>query len=123
MEWETLLMSAYTLDSSIIAIIITVAALMSFTIHHYCRTGMYSTPVVLATMFLVGLFGHLTFYLSNVFFSYDPGRNAVIGASVAMVVFGFLAITVYCVYAIFSEQKRAERAAANAMAANTQDRR
>ena len=111
MEWETLLVSAYSLDSSIIAIIITIAALMSFTIHHYFHTGLYSTPVVLAVMFLVGMFGHLTFFLSNVFFSYDPGRNAVIGSSVAMAVFGVLAIVVYCLYAVFSEHKRAERAA------------
>ena len=120
MEWDTLLVSAFMVDGSIIAIIITIAALMSFTIHHYFKTGLYSTPVVLAVMFLVGLFGHLTFYLSNVFFSYEPGRNAVIGASLAMAVFGVLAITVYCLYAILSEQKRAERAARAAIASNEQ---
>ena len=120
MDWDTLLVSALTLDGSIIAIIITIAALMSFTIHHYFKTGLYSTPVVLAVMFLVGLFGHLTFFLSNVFFSYEPGRNAVIGASVAMAVFGVLAITVYCFYAILSEQKRAARAARAALASNQQ---
>ena len=120
MDWYTLLVSAFTLDGSIIAIIITIAALMSFTIHNYFKTGLYSTPVVLAVMFLVGLFGHLTFFLSNIFFSFEPGRNAVIGASLAMAVFGVIAITVYCAYAIFSEQKRAARAARNAIASNEQ---
>ncbi|MEM7751555.1 MAG: hypothetical protein AAF346_25115 [Pseudomonadota bacterium] len=123
MDWETLLLSAYTLDSSMIAVMISLAALMTFTIHHYLQTGFYTTPIVMGAMFLVGVFGHLTFYFSNIYFSYEPGRNAVIGSSLSMVAFGLLSIAAYCIYAVWTEKSRAERVARAATATPVKDRR
>ncbi len=117
MDWETILLSAYSLDSSMVAIFISLAALMTFTIHHYLQTGFYTTPIVMVVMFIVGVFGHLIFYFNSIYFSYEPGRNALIGSSLSMVAFGLLAIAAYCIYAVWTEKARAERVARAATAA------
>lgn len=86
MDWNIVLFSVTTMDLSIVALIMILAAIATGLIYNYLETGHYTTMITFAVMSLVGMFGHVIFSLFDVFFSADTARNIVIGAVAAMTI-------------------------------------
>lgn len=111
MEWQTVITSIFVLDSGIVALACILAVLFTYIIYLHFETGIYTTFTILAALVLSGLAGHVMFTLSNIFFSHDPARNAIIGATIAMAICTVISVlilktTADTVYSRYDNKKR-----------------
>ena len=95
MDWQTVVLSLVSLDASIVAVVVTLAVFIAYVIHHFFETGVYWTVFVIASMSFIGVTGHVMFILNDIIFSYDPGRNVVVGSTIAMGIYGFVGLAVH----------------------------
>ena len=95
MDWQTVVLNVYSLDASIVAVIVTLAVFIAYVVHHFFETGVYWTLFVIASMSIVGSTGHILFLLNDIIFSYDAGRNVVVGSTIAMGLYGFVGLAVH----------------------------
>lgn len=110
MEWQTVLVSIHHLDTSIVVLTAVLAVLFTYVIYLHFDTGVYTTPAILLILLISGLTGHVIFMLCNVFFSHDPGRDVIIGATIAMAIVTAITICILkmsadTVYSRYDEKK------------------
>lgn len=86
MDWNTVVLGVLSLDPSIVALVIILAAISTSFIYHRLETSLYVTCAILAILSSIGLFGHVIFLLMDVVFVADPAQNVVVGAAASMTI-------------------------------------
>ena len=63
MDWNTVVLGVLSMDPSIVALVIILAAISTSFIYHRLETSLYVTCGILAVLSSIGLFGHVIFLL------------------------------------------------------------
>ena len=84
MDWHMMWAIAVTTPGEIVMLILLIAVCATFFVYLFCDTSLIATLAAFAALSASGLFGHVYFSMNDIFFSYEIGRTAIIGAALSM---------------------------------------
>ncbi|MEO1608192.1 MAG: hypothetical protein AAFR90_02400 [Pseudomonadota bacterium] len=84
MDWHMMWAIAVTTPGEIVMLILFIAVCATLFVYLFCDTGLIGTLAAFAALSASGLFGHAYFSMNDIFFSYETGHTAIIGATLSM---------------------------------------